>query len=293
MGLTVGRVSGIIAVGVVVVRTLFPNLRLVRRSTSRTEQAGSPPRRGTFTEHIVTITRSRNIHGPYKANPANPVLTNANTTRYFQAVGHADLFQDACGAWWGVALAMRLNLADLAQQMGRETVLCPVTWDDGEWPVESQVEGSVSAWPLPEPDGHGNDWALQGIPISAPDDVDFVPGSTLPEHFCFWGIPDQDIADEHIDFGIVRLASSKNNCSTSGVYFRLRGEPQSTTKVASVITALPDGWADVKLTLEIKAFNGSHYAFSAGPSAQQSAIRMLGYAPCAAVRPIFTGMQAL
>ncbi|KAL2784886.1 hypothetical protein BJX66DRAFT_343617 [Aspergillus keveii] len=85
-------------------------------------------------------------------------------------------------------------------------------------------------------------------------------------------------ADEHIGFGILRLASSTNSTnenSTTGIYFRLRGETQFTTKVAPDITALPDGWVDVKLALEIKAFNGSHYASPAGPSAQQLAIRML------------------
>lgn len=49
--------------------------------------------------HMVTIARSKNIDGPYESNPANPVLTNANTTSYFQTVGHADLFQDSAGNW--------------------------------------------------------------------------------------------------------------------------------------------------------------------------------------------------
>lgn len=48
---------------------------------------------------MATIARSKDIGGPYEANPANPVLTNANTTNYFQTVGHADLFQDASGNW--------------------------------------------------------------------------------------------------------------------------------------------------------------------------------------------------
>lgn len=31
---------------------------------------------------MVTMARSKSIHGPYEVNPANPVLTNANTTNY-------------------------------------------------------------------------------------------------------------------------------------------------------------------------------------------------------------------
>lgn len=50
---------------------------------------------GIGLNHMETITRSRSIDGPYKSNPSNPILTNANTTQFFQAMGHADLFKDA------------------------------------------------------------------------------------------------------------------------------------------------------------------------------------------------------
>lgn len=308
---------------------------------------------GTFTEHMVTIARSWNIWGPYEPSPANPILTNANTTQYFQAVGHADLFQDRRGVWWGVALAIRLGGGALAEPMGRETVLYPVTWNERDWPVTSPVEGVISAWSLPQPDEQSRE--MRGIPISAPDDISFLPGSKLPEHFCFWWFPvdntyvisppghhgalrllpssrnltgsmegpspkgvtflgrrqvdtlftysidlcfsPRDIEDEagvtvfadageHIDFGIVRLASNGND---TGVYFRLRGETGSETQITPLVTALPVEWEESSLTLEIKAFNGSYYAFSAGPSAHRSAIKTFGYAPYSAVRPIFTG----
>ncbi|TKW57778.1 Non-reducing end alpha-L-arabinofuranosidase BoGH43A [Colletotrichum tanaceti] len=54
---------------------------------------------GTGLGHMVTMARSNNIDGPYESNPANPILTNSNTTDYFQTVGHADLFQDHSGNW--------------------------------------------------------------------------------------------------------------------------------------------------------------------------------------------------
>ncbi|KAK3384416.1 glycosyl hydrolase [Lasiosphaeria ovina] len=37
---------------------------------------------GTGLNHMVTMARSKSISGPFEANPANPVLTNANTTSY-------------------------------------------------------------------------------------------------------------------------------------------------------------------------------------------------------------------
>jgi beta-xylosidase len=50
---------------------------------------------GTGSGHMATIGRAKNISGPYESAPHNPVLTNANTTQFFQSVGHADLFQDS------------------------------------------------------------------------------------------------------------------------------------------------------------------------------------------------------
>lgn len=62
---------------------------------------------GTELGHRVSIARAKNITGPYEGNPANPILTNAGTDGLFQTVGHADLFQDNIGNWWGTALATR------------------------------------------------------------------------------------------------------------------------------------------------------------------------------------------
>jgi hypothetical protein len=33
--------------------------------------------------------------------------------------------------------------------MGRETVMVPATWKEGEWPVMSQLNGKMSGWPMP------------------------------------------------------------------------------------------------------------------------------------------------
>lgn len=41
---------------------------------------------GTGVDHMVTMARSRNLAGPYESNPANPMLTAANTSSYFQYV---------------------------------------------------------------------------------------------------------------------------------------------------------------------------------------------------------------
>lgn len=62
---------------------------------------------GTELGHRANIARSRKITGPYESDPSNPMLSNNDTGEYFQTVGHADLFQDGNGEWWGLALATR------------------------------------------------------------------------------------------------------------------------------------------------------------------------------------------
>ncbi|KAI0477346.1 glycosyl hydrolase [Xylariaceae sp. FL0804] len=155
---------------------------------------------GTGLNHMVTMARSRNLHGPYEGNPLNPVLTNANTTSYYQTVGHADLFQDPSGNWWAVALSTRSGPGYLNYPMGRETVLTPVTWGAGAFPAFAPVAGETTGWAMPPADlelpGPGlTDERLvvavkQNRPfIDRPDVVDFAPGSALPAHFTYWRFP--------------------------------------------------------------------------------------------------------
>lgn len=92
---------------------------------------------GTELAHKLTIARSRNIYGPYEANPANPILTNcrmAGQDKQIQGTGHGDFVQAADGSWWMVFLAYR-NFGGSYHHLGRETYLAPVEWPDGEWPV--------------------------------------------------------------------------------------------------------------------------------------------------------------
>ncbi|KAF5320646.1 hypothetical protein D9611_013748 [Ephemerocybe angulata] len=141
---------------------------------------------GTGLEHMVTISRSKNINGPFEQNPANPVLTNTNTTSYFQTIGHSDLFQDHAGNWWAVALSTRGGPEYLHFPMVRETVLTPVTWKQGEWPVFSPIRGEMSGWDMGK-----EDRGIKGVGpfVDDADDIDFAKLTRLPEHFTHWRYP--------------------------------------------------------------------------------------------------------
>lgn len=141
---------------------------------------------GTGLNHEVTIARSRSLDGPYIPDPANPILTQANTTSYFQTVGHADVFQDQHGLWWGVALATRSGPEYQTYPMGRETVLASVEWSDGGWPVWQNVTGAFRRQPSV---GDRGPAPGQGPLISAPDHLDFAPGTALPPQLVHWRLP--------------------------------------------------------------------------------------------------------
>lgn len=92
---------------------------------------------GTEMGHMVTIARSRDIYGPYEANPANPILYHQRKLTQsspIQGTGHADLINAADGSWWMVCLAFRPQVNGM-HLTGRETYLAPVSWSDDGWPV--------------------------------------------------------------------------------------------------------------------------------------------------------------
>jgi beta-xylosidase len=141
---------------------------------------------GTAQNHAVTIARSKSITGPYEANPANPILTNRNTDAYFTRVGHGDLFDDTNGNWWAIVLSSRSGVAYDNMPMGREAVMAPARWDEGEWPVADPVRGEMETWPLP---AETRDVPGDGQFNSDPDEFDWDASSTIPKHFVYWRVP--------------------------------------------------------------------------------------------------------
>lgn len=113
---------------------------------------------GTEYGHMATIQRSRKIWGPYEACPHGPILTHCGNCRdplstAIQAVGHADITEDPNGNWWLVCLGIR-PLGPMLHNLGRETFLAPLVWDQAGWPVvgdSGRIRLQMSG-PLPGPD---------------------------------------------------------------------------------------------------------------------------------------------
>ncbi|KAK0386546.1 hypothetical protein NLU13_6381 [Sarocladium strictum] len=93
---------------------------------------------GTHENHMITVARSKDVWGPYEANPNNPILTARGTDEYIQYTGHCDCFQDKKGEWWGVCLGVRKDKQGRFI-MGRETFLTKCSWPEGDWPKFERV----------------------------------------------------------------------------------------------------------------------------------------------------------
>jgi xylan 1,4-beta-xylosidase len=105
---------------------------------------------GTGFDHAVTVARSRELSGPYIGKSSNPILTHRHLGKDYPIVnvGHGDLFDDAKGDWWMVHLASRPYGGNFTN-LGRETFLVPVAWED-EWPLPCPGEGVVrEEFPFP------------------------------------------------------------------------------------------------------------------------------------------------
>ena len=76
-----------------------------------------------------------------KAIRGNPILTHRHLGLDYPIVGtgHADLVETQTGEWWMVLLAMR-PYGGYFYNLGRETFLAPVRWEDG-WPIVSPGTG--------------------------------------------------------------------------------------------------------------------------------------------------------
>lgn len=125
---------------------------------------------GTGPAHAICVARSKEIYGPYEGNLMNPVLTHRHLGKDYPVryVGHADLVEDTKGNWYAVMLASRP--CEGHTNLGRETFLAKVTWEDG-WPVFNagigKLEDMVTV-PFEETTGEfiTSGKAANGIPFS-------------------------------------------------------------------------------------------------------------------------------
>ncbi|MFE5243761.1 MULTISPECIES: glycoside hydrolase family 43 protein [unclassified Streptomyces] len=90
---------------------------------------------GTSWSHAVTVARSRNLTGPYEADPAGPLLTSAGHDRLpLQKAGHGSLVATPGGEWFLAHLTARPLTPLGSCVLGRETAIQRVVWTADGWP---------------------------------------------------------------------------------------------------------------------------------------------------------------
>ena len=108
---------------------------------------------GTHFNHAVMVAASKNITGPYEPNDRNPIFTTRHMSYdyWVNSTGHADIIELPNGEWKMVCLGIR-NEVNRGSNMGRETMLLPITWEQEPyewkevkytWPVCAPLTGKL------------------------------------------------------------------------------------------------------------------------------------------------------
>lgn len=122
---------------------------------------------GTSVNHSEVILRSKEVKGEYIPWDKNPILTQRHLPNDREnpvsATGHADLIETQNGEWWAVFLATRPYDLQDSYNLGRETYLAPVKWEDG-WPIINPDHDEVQfSYHLPDlPKGEKAAFPLNG-----------------------------------------------------------------------------------------------------------------------------------
>ena len=158
---------------------------------------------GTHFNHAVMVAASKNITGPYEPNDRNPIFTTRHMSYdyWVNSTGHADIIELPNGEWKMVCLGIR-NEVNRGSNMGRETMLLPVTWEQEPyewkevkyiWPVCAPLTGKLEQnqpYPLARntkynnayfQDDFNNDelgmhWTSRRVPKENAIDLNLQPG---------------------------------------------------------------------------------------------------------------------
>lgn len=101
---------------------------------------------GTGDWHSEVILRGNSPWGPFVPAKQNPILTQRRLDKKrpnpITCAGHADLVQTPSGDWWAVFLACRPYEGKF-ENLGRETFLMPVKWNEEGFPYITKGDNEV------------------------------------------------------------------------------------------------------------------------------------------------------
>ncbi|HJV62247.1 MAG TPA: family 43 glycosylhydrolase, partial [Albitalea sp.] len=101
---------------------------------------------GPPTSHMVTVARSKSIHGPWEDDPHNPVVRTWSAEEPWWSRGHGSLVEGPAGDWWMVCHGYENGFRTL----GRQTLMEPIEWTRDGW---FRAKGGTLDTPLRKPKG--------------------------------------------------------------------------------------------------------------------------------------------
>ena len=151
---------------------------------------------GTMYNHGVQMARSKNIFGPYEADPMPLLTTRNNPEKPYQRTGHGSLVSTPKGDWYVAYLCGRPITSKGRCILGRETCIAQVVWDENGWlrlkdggvvpPMEYEVD-------LPE------------VKMPQTPSYEAFDFETLPPHFNTLRLPFDEIGSLTERKGYLRL----------------------------------------------------------------------------------------
>ena len=162
---------------------------------------------GTHFNHAVMVAASKNITGPYEPNDRNPIFTTRHMSYdyWVNSTGHADIIELPNGEWKMVCLGIR-NEVNRGSNMGRETMLLPITWEQEPyewkevkytWPVCAPLTGKLEQnqpYPLARDNKYNNAYFL--------DDFN---NNDLGMHWTSRRVPKENAIDLNLQPGFLRM----------------------------------------------------------------------------------------
>lgn len=200
---------------------------------------------GTGYNHCVTMGRSKEIWGPYTADPMNPIVTSVpgesnerhdpdhlkpryyNPDSILQKSGHGSVVDTQNGETYLVHLCARPFVPELRCTLGRETAIQKMIWTDDHWLRMANggnlAEVLVEASNLPE------------VPVKQIPDFDDFNEEELGLQYYAPRIMPQRFADLKARPGYVRIRGQESRTSLNQVSILAR---KLTSVYATVTTKM-------------------------------------------------------
>ncbi len=207
---------------------------------------------GTSYGHYEVAARGPTPFGPFEPAPTNPILSHRSRRGHpIQSTGHADLVELDDGSTWAVFLGVR-PLAARRHQLGRETFLAPVTWNDAGWPTIGK---------------HGRVELRERAPGLRPHPFPAVPGRDdfdapkLDPAWMFVRNPDAKAWSLRARRGFLRLRGTATTLAELGSpAFVGRVQPEHLVRVRARLEFEPSGTDEAGLA--VRANEAFHYTLS-------------------------------